>query len=78
MGHDETTTNKLTEKELMMQQESVSGSPNIAYSPLVTPKAKAKDDTCGECYQCVSSKYDSEDPGTHCVDCTCFLCIPGA
>lgn len=34
---------------------------------------------CGECYQCLNGvRYDSENPKTHCVDCTCFLCIPGA
>lgn len=33
---------------------------------------------CGGCEPCKYSKYDDDDTETHCIDCTCFLCIPGA
>lgn len=36
------------------------------------------DDDCGECEPCTSTEYDSDDPSTHCIDCTCIMCIPGA
>lgn len=38
----------------------------------------AKDpEGCGECGPCEENNYDPENPETHCIDCTCFLCIPG-
>jgi hypothetical protein len=33
---------------------------------------------CGECEGCKSGPYVSDDTETHCIDCKCFICIPGA
>ena len=31
---------------------------------------------CGECDGCLKT-YVSDDPSTHCINCTCIMCIPG-
>lgn len=38
----------------------------------------AKDEACGECEPCVHETYVSDEPDTHCINCTCLFCIPGA
>lgn len=36
------------------------------------------EEECGECPACIEGKYDGDDPETHCIDCNCIYCIPGA
>ena len=31
---------------------------------------------CGDCEGCLKT-YVSDDPSTHCINCTCIMCIPG-
>lgn len=33
---------------------------------------------CGECDPCLFMARDEDDPQTHCINCTCIFCIPGA
>lgn len=54
----------------------------------VTPKSESGEshkvsqlavgEDCGECNPCLFLDYNPQDPETHCIDCTCIICVPGA